>query len=50
MDKSQINLIHVIVAVMLIAGWFLFLIDKSAPGGIIATVGLLLEMVANLLK
>jgi len=48
--KAQINLVHIIVGILLIAGGVLFLINEAAIGGIIATLGLLIEMIVNLIK
>ncbi len=48
--EAQIDIVHIIVAVMLLAGGFLFLINQSALGGIIETVGLLIEIIINWIK
>ncbi len=49
-SRKGATTLHVIVAVILIASGVLFLINKSALGVILASVGLLIEAVKNWVK
>lgn len=45
--KGAFDIVHVIVGIILIAAGVLFLINKSALGIVLASIGLLIEAVRN---
>lgn len=50
MEKRGQTIVHIIVGALLIGGGVLFLINEANLGGIVATVGLLIEMIINWIK
>ena len=45
--KAQINILHIIVGIILIGGGTAYLLNSPMLGGLIAAIGLVIELAVN---